>query len=158
MDQKTGSTASAVSAMRSPGLEAQPVLSRKICAMTGASPPNTTVELVLPSARPQSRVLPGNCSALATAPTALTPPARSARTTAATQAIAIDGDVMTANDADGSTMPQSASATRTGRRPKASTASPTSGVIAMTAIAAIVETNNAACSPMPEVVLRNVGT
>src|ERR1043165_8406692 len=107
MHQNTGSTASAVSAMRSPGLEAQPVLSRRIWAITGASPPNTTVELVLPSARPLRRVLPGNCSALATAPTALTPPARSARRTAATEAIAMDDDVMIANDAHGSTMPQS---------------------------------------------------
>ncbi len=66
--------------------QCRPVRSISHWASQGVKPPKMAVAAVAPSARPVSRPSPGNCSAVATAPTALTPPATQASTTAPSSA------------------------------------------------------------------------
>ena len=84
--RNTGSTQTATNAIIAPGAIVQPVRSTSHCAAQGVRPPKIAVAMVAPRARPVIRASPWNCSAVATAPTALTPPATAARITAPSSA------------------------------------------------------------------------
>ena len=116
------------------------------------------VAMVAPRARPVMRASPRNCSAVATAPTALTPPATAARITAPRRARALDPLAISANIVIGRTALAAQSASSTGRRPLLSDHQPISGVTRITATAAMVESHSALRSVSALAEVRNDGT
>ncbi len=116
------------------------------------------VAIVAPSARPVIRPSPGNCSAVATAPTALTAPASNARMTAPASAcpwtlLAINENMVTGSAA----LPRH-KAISTGLRPTRSLSAPVSGVTAITATAAMVDSHKASPSLKRPTEVRKAGT
>ena len=150
-------THNATHAIITPGAAAYPLLVTNRWATKGVSPPKRAVAVVAPNARPLSLPSPGNCSAVVTAPTALTAPPRAAKTIAPTQ-VAVPPPAIAAKMPDGSIMPPTASVSNMGRRPKRSDASPIIGVTKTTVSAATTEIDSARVSGMVPVASRNVGT
>ena len=114
--------------------------------------------LVTPNASPVSRASPDSSSAVATAPTALTAPPSSASTSAPPSAVQKPPPAIIANSVIGRIAPETATAISTGRRPIRSESMPTSGVTAITASAANVESHSDSPSLISPTEVRNVGT
>src|SRR4051812_7499276 len=94
---------------------------------------------VAPKARPLTRPSPGNCSAVAIAPTALTAPAKAARTIAPNSAPdGVPPDIR-ANRQIGKMALHPQRTARTVLRPRRSDKAPVTGVTRITAIAAMVD-------------------
>ncbi len=113
--------------------------------------------MVTPSASPLTRPSPGNCSAVAGAATALTPPATQASNTAASAMPSGVACAIHANKDSGSSAASTVRPNSTGRLPTRSDNAPHRGVIAITATAAIVDSHSASPSSWPRA-CRNAGT
>src|ERR1700677_3851892 len=116
------------------------------------------VAVVAPSAKPLMRPSPGNCSAVATAPTALTAPATQARITAAQSAYEGEPPAIREKSVIGRIALNRLRPIRTGFRPTQSDKMPAKGVTRMTASAAAVESQSESLSLSFPAEVRNVGT
>src|SRR5436190_3263086 len=139
--RNTGSTPSATTAIIAPGAMVQPVRSISHWASSGVRPPKTAVAMVAPSARPVTRPSPGNCSAVATAPTALNAPATAASASAPRRARMGAPLAISENIEIGSAALSSDSRIRMRRRPTRSDQAPVKGVTRITTTAARVDSH-----------------
>ena len=110
------------------------------------------------AARPVTRPSPGNCSAVATAPTALTPPASAASTKAPARALTCDPLAIRENMVIGSSMLAMLRAASTGLRPTLSDNAPMKGVTRITTTAATVDRVSDAFSLNEPAEVRKAGT